>query len=459
MLILTLYANALSCAVFGFLFLLLPTAVSEHLGEAPRVALMVIGAGLVVNAVLLVIEARRSNPRRGKVLRFVIGDAVWVLFSIALIVTHTWVTSRVGIVSTLAVALFVGTCGVLQFLYLPNRQKIPGQADAMASKRPKGRWAWVFGLPIAGISLVLVAVFGVHAIRQTIFVATEELPGKMVLVDGDELYVNCQGPSSARTIVLENGMGLASQNWDWIQRELIKSYHVCSYDRAGVGFSRAPKVMPNAGNSADSLAALLQEIEITEPVILVAHSYGGLVARIFADRYPEQAAGVVLVDSSHEDMGARFPPEFQAEFDKMLNGFSVLSMMNRFAGAYVIGITERFSAGLDQPTKSRAQHLYSSSRHMKGAAAEAEGWEISADLARDVGARGLGDMPLRVIMVDGWPDGMAPSWAEMQSDLSALSQDGSLTVIQGADHFNVLTNQAHADQISGAVRTLAEQVF
>lgn len=462
MLILTLYANALSCAGFGLLFLILPTAVSNQLGEAPKAVLMVIGAGLLINAALLLVEARRTNPRRNKVMRFVVGDALWVAISLMLIVTNTWVTTTGGTIWTILVALFVGGCGALQYLNLPEKQKpqlATVQPVVHSPKRFKRPLVWFVGAPIAGTLLILALVFGVHAIRQAIYAANVELPGKMTNVNGAELYVNCQGRTTARTIILENGMGLASENWDWVQRELAQNYHVCSYDRAGVGFSHSPKDLPDAGQSADSLAALLEQINVTEPVILVAHSYGGLIARIFADRYPEQTAGLVLVDSSHEDMGARIPPEFQAEFDKMLNGFSVLSKLNRFAGAHVIGIVEKISGGLDHPAKARAKHLYGSSRHMAGSAAEASGWDVSTELARGVAKRGLGSLPLRVMMVDGWPKEMAPSWHAMQSDLSALSQDSALVIVPAADHFNVLTDQGLAGQVTSTVRTLAKQVF
>ncbi|WP_162946890.1 hypothetical protein [Ruegeria sp. EL01] len=116
-----LVANAASCALFGLIFVLKGPTVSDFLGSPPTVLLYVIGAGLLVNAVFLAMEARRDTPRAESVRSFAIGDGIWVLLSIVLVVTGTWITNGPGIAWTIAVAVFVGICGFLQFTLTGRR--------------------------------------------------------------------------------------------------------------------------------------------------------------------------------------------------------------------------------------------------------------------------------------------------------------------------------------------------
>jgi hypothetical protein len=96
---------------------------------------------------------------------------------------------------------------------------------------------------------------------------------------------------------------------------------------------------------------------------------------------------------------------------------------------------------------------------MADSSAEVKNWEQSALLARGVAKRQFGTLPLSVVMIDGWPDVMMPSWTAMQQDLAALSPVGTFTIIETADHYGVLTKEIFASQIVGTVRSLALQAF
>jgi len=321
---------------------------------------------------------------------------------------------------------------------------------------------WVL-IPLASIvGIVAVAAIGAYVYQGQRNARVAEsliLPGQMIAMGETSLYVNCQGNRGNPTIIFENGMGLASENWNWVQKGLTDDFFTCAYDRAGIGFSKAVTEPVDAGHSADTLARLLDDMNVTGPVLVVGHSYGALIARVFADRFPNRTAGLVLVDSSHEDMAERFPPEERKGFDDMLNGFAILQKANHFGGARLMGVPKMFGDGLEGEAKMRADHLYESVSHMAGSAGEADGWSRSAQLARDVAGRGLGNLPLGVIMVDGWPDTMMPSWTAMQHELSSLSSSGKVTVIEGADHFGVLTQPDHAKRVTQIVRKVAEQAF
>src|SRR5437867_3288856 len=134
-------------------------------------------------------------------------------------------------------------------------------------------------------------------------------PKRFDLIDVGEsrrLHIVCQGTGSP-TVVLESGAGEGWYTWALVQPVLARSYRTCSYDRAGIGFSDS-----RSGRSVsalnDDLHELLRHGGERPPFVLVGHSLGGLLVRRFAARYPGEVAGIVLVDSVHEDFDRGFPP-------------------------------------------------------------------------------------------------------------------------------------------------------
>ncbi len=114
-----LLANAVSCLGFGLVFLLFAQATAAFLGDPPPLLLRLLGAGLVINAGLLIHAALRARPRRIDVMFFAIGDFLWVLATAALLTLGLWVTTPTGIAAAIAVAVFVGLCGGLQWRFAP----------------------------------------------------------------------------------------------------------------------------------------------------------------------------------------------------------------------------------------------------------------------------------------------------------------------------------------------------
>src|SRR6056297_2415918 len=112
--------NALSCLGFGALFLLAPVAVAQALGTPPVWLVAALGAGLVGNGALLLLSVRGGRvPRRAEVLFFSLGDAAWVVATLALILAGVWIVTPGGRVAALAVAVMVGALGVAQWRRLP----------------------------------------------------------------------------------------------------------------------------------------------------------------------------------------------------------------------------------------------------------------------------------------------------------------------------------------------------
>ncbi len=133
-------------------------------------------------------------------------------------------------------------------------------------------------------------------------------PGKLVDVGGYQLYILCTGEGSP-TVVLDSGRGGGSDDWQNVQPELAKFTRVCSYDRAGYGFSD-PGPTPRTGQQiVNELHKLLVNAGIEAPYVLVGHSSGGLHVRLYASQYPDEVVGMALIDPSHEDQRLRIPAE------------------------------------------------------------------------------------------------------------------------------------------------------
>lgn len=120
-------------------------------------------------------------------------------------------------------------------------------------------------------------------------------PGRLIDIGTHRLHVFEQG-SGGPTIVLEAGLMSTVLSWNNLQRKLAQSYRVVSYDRAGLGWSDLGPMPRTSDRIVEELHRLLQRAGVAPPYILVGHSFGGLIVPLFAARFPEETAGMVLVD-------------------------------------------------------------------------------------------------------------------------------------------------------------------
>ncbi|HET7143573.1 MAG TPA: alpha/beta hydrolase [Anaerolineales bacterium] len=121
-------------------------------------------------------------------------------------------------------------------------------------------------------------------------------PGQMLDVGGYRLHINCTGEGSP-TVVIESGWGDMSATWGWVQPEVAKTTRVCTYDRAGMGWSEASPEPRTAREYAQELHTLLEKANEPGPYVLVGHSMGGFTVRVYAHDYPAEVAGLVLIDA------------------------------------------------------------------------------------------------------------------------------------------------------------------
>ena len=156
---------------------------------------------------------------------------------------------------------------------------------------------------------------------------TYPAPGKTFEVDGHRLHLDCHGRGGP-TVVLSNGLGEISASWVRIAGPVAETTRVCAYDRAGQGWSSDADSPQDGLAAARDLHTLLAVAGENGPYVLVGHSTGGTYAMTYAAQYPEQVAGLVLLDSSSPEQFTRMP-DYPGRYALMRRGLALLPTLAR----------------------------------------------------------------------------------------------------------------------------------
>jgi pimeloyl-ACP methyl ester carboxylesterase len=185
--------------------------------------------------------------------------------------------------------------------------------------------------------LVLIAILAILAINQNIALtrlrAQYPAPGKLVEVDAHKMHLDCMGTGSP-TVVIDAGNSSFSLEWTPIQEQLNQEVRVCTYDRAGYGWSEPGPQRRDGAQVVAELHSLLQAAGETGPYLLVGHSLGGVHVRMYAAQYPQEVAGLVLVDTAYPLV---ITPEFEQQMAASIGFYQVMGLLTRTGVMRILG--------------------------------------------------------------------------------------------------------------------------
>jgi pimeloyl-ACP methyl ester carboxylesterase len=271
--------------------------------------------------------------------------------------------------------------------------------------------------------------------------------GQLVDVGGYRLHLACQG-GGGPTVVMEAAIGETGLLWSLVQPAIAKTTRACVYDRAGLGWSDPSPRPRTAAVMVEELHALLGNAQVPGPYVLVGHSFGGLLVRLYAVRHPQEVAGLVLVDAAHEDQYRRAPseirelvPQFEEQARQQFQGLKALIVSGSLNPA-MLPVPSQLPASAAETFRALVS---ASPKHVETFIAEQQAVQaIHAELAA-AGISSLGDLPLMVLShgqpmpMPGMPDQVNQAneqlWQQLQAELAGLSLRGRLVVAEGSGHY------------------------
>ncbi|MCU0497734.1 MAG: alpha/beta hydrolase [Anaerolineae bacterium] len=293
-------------------------------------------------------------------------------------------------------------------------------------------------------------------------------PGQRIEVDGVRLHVLQKGEGRP-TVVLEPALGSFALQWMFIQGRVAASTQVIAYDRAGQGWSDPSSQARTPAQLAHELHTLLVKLAIQPPYLLVGHSFGGLLVRAYAGYYPEEVAGVVLVDSSHPDQYEQIP-----NFERLIKQVRFATHLLTFASRIGLGkfIANKTFHGVREylSTTQWEELMFVASRPEHHETVRAE----FAQYRRFFGAdseipKTLGDLPLTVVtagdsLKEARPIGQLTAAQQhamhlkLQAELVNLSSQGQQVTIEGATHLSIVTHPKHAEQVAEVIKQMVDSL-
>jgi pimeloyl-ACP methyl ester carboxylesterase len=259
-------------------------------------------------------------------------------------------------------------------------------------------------------------------------------PGRLVDVGGHRMHIYCQGQGHP-TVIVEQGIGAQSLAWAPLNEQMSSITTLCAYDRVGMGYSEPVDHPTSAREVATNLNELLKAAGMSDDIVLVGWSAGGMYAREYYRQFPEHVKGMVLVDSAHEQQLFRMPPPPDESFNPM----KVYRYLAPLGWVRATGRIERQFAKAPLPASLRERLIAINLKSHMYRTLLAEGAGFEADLAENRAPPSLGDLPL-IVLTEGKPnipfmrDNLAV-WNALHAELAKLSTNSK--------HI-IATNSAHA---------------
>lgn len=249
-------------------------------------------------------------------------------------------------------------------------------------------------------------------------------PGEMISIGRHRLHSICMGDAKV-TVLFESGLGGSALEWLPIAEDIHESVRVCLYDRSGYAWSDPGEMPRHVLKLANEAQQLLAALEISDNIILVGHSYGGLIMRQLASSIPESIIGLVLVDASHED-----------QFDR-LEGESSISMLPT-SKSFVVSAPE-LPEGLRADIKKKILALSRMRKTYTALHAEIASFRDSCNYMKK--NKTTFEFPVQIISrgIDLYANDSGAGdknkiWHEMQQEYLSLSEKSEQIIAENSGH-------------------------
>jgi pimeloyl-ACP methyl ester carboxylesterase len=300
-------------------------------------------------------------------------------------------------------------------------------------------------------ALLIAGVAGMYeTIQEQVDRSSSAMPGRLVDVGGRNLYLNCTG-SGSPTVVLISGLAESSVYWEgWVAPAVAQNTTVCAYDRAGQGRSDPPPRPQDGLAVATDLHTLLDRAGIQGPYVLTGHSTGGVYARIFAAHYPDQVAGMVMLDSQPNEAFTGLPT-----FPSFYNVIRPVSAL--FPSLSRIGIFRLINSLGPDPLPPQTAHQESAvaSTASLNRIQRDEFARLPTSLKEAAALTTLGDRPLIVVTAG---KGQQDGWLPLQDKMAGLSSNSVHRVLPDTDHPGIVHDRTGAAQSSRAILDVVASV-
>jgi pimeloyl-ACP methyl ester carboxylesterase len=311
----------------------------------------------------------------------------------------------------------------------------------------------VASLPVFALSALAGLGGGYQVLGAAADARAHPMAGQLVDVGGHRLHLSCTG-SGSPTVVLQPGAGETSSNMGWIAPAVARSTRVCVYDRAGRGWSEPADTPQDGAAIATDLHTLLQRAHVPGPYVVAGHSFGGLYTMVFAARYPDEVAGMVLLDSTAPRPAvspAAAAPGVVGSYDVMGRVAALVATLSE------VGLTRVYAHVEAGTLPPRSRDEVRGSIATAGTVRSTIDEYVQANTAMEQAAAlmDFADKPL-VVLTAG--SGSAPDWFARQDHLAALSTKGAHRVMPGATHEDLVAKQADAAKSTQAILDVVSSV-
>jgi pimeloyl-ACP methyl ester carboxylesterase len=288
-------------------------------------------------------------------------------------------------------------------------------------------------------------------------------PGQLVDVGGYKMHINCTGQGSP-TVILAAGSLEYSLFWALVQPEVAGFTRVCSYDRAGYGWSESSPRPRTATIMVEELHTLLTNGKIEGPYVLVGHSLGGMMMRVYAHKYPDEVAGLVLVDSIHEEQITQSPEIQKRLLQEGVGQFRMLALLSS-TGIMALAPRNIPNPGLPDNAYAQFQATTATSGDFETNIAELKVMEESYAEVRALHITSFGNLPL-IVLSAGREETIAflsdaenqqrwEVWQALQSELVGLSSDSKQVIAEQSGHMIQLDQP---DLVVDAIREVVDAI-